>query len=495
MAPRTLPGLGLSGYAPFGETNWNTWTDVNWRTLSALARLTVLDVINALPGAPSDGDIYIMSESAGVSPNTIAVRDNGAWVHIPAVQGWTAYNRATARLLRFSGTLWREVLEDYSATQGTVLFRGAAGWQALAPGTAGQFLQTNGAGANPAWADGSDTSRVAIAGDTMTGALQVPAGTAGAPGLQVGAADTGLFQAAGKLGFAVGGTEVGAFYAAGLGINVVATQPIHVYGTVSYQALFESDAEVDIVVARFSADTAAPSFRGHKGRGTKAAPGQVLAGDTVFQLSGRGYDNGGTPAVRRVGQVVITAASNVTPTSAEGQVRLMASASGSISPTEVVRADVAAGLSMFGANTVIDGNRLLTNRTATLAGLLTGAAGKQQYVSDLGGGGGILHHDGAQWRRTSDGGYQTVSTDATFTLTPLTSPEQTRHTGTLTANRAVTLSTSNAYPGARFRITRTGGGGFTLDVGTGPLKSLATNTWADFVYDGSAWYLSAYGAL
>jgi hypothetical protein len=91
--------------------------------------------------------------------------------------------------------------------------------------------------------------------------------------------------------------------------------------------------------------------------------------------------------------------------------------------------------------------------------------------------------------------YQTIATDAIFTLTPHTSPEQTRHTGTLTANRAVTLSTTNAQTGQTFRITRTGGGAFTLDVGTGPLKSLATNTWADFTFDGTNWYLAAYGAL
>ena len=59
----------------------------------------------------------------------------------------------------------------------------------------------------------------------------------------------------------------------------------------------------------------------------------------------------------------------------------------------------------------------------------------------------------------------------------------------------MTLSTTNAYSGARFRISRTGGGAFTLDVGTGPLKALATNTWGEFVYDGAAWRLGASGAL
>lgn len=46
------------------------------------------------------------------------------------------------------------ILDQISTTHGTVLFRGAADWQALAPGTAGHFLKTNGPGADPEWAAG-----------------------------------------------------------------------------------------------------------------------------------------------------------------------------------------------------------------------------------------------------------------------------------------------------------------------------------------------------
>lgn len=41
-----------------------------------------------------------------------------------------------------------------SAAQGDILYRDAAGWAYLAPGTSGQFLKTQGAGANPVWATG-----------------------------------------------------------------------------------------------------------------------------------------------------------------------------------------------------------------------------------------------------------------------------------------------------------------------------------------------------
>ena len=46
------------------------------------------------------------------------------------------------------------ILDQITTTQGTVLFRGAADWEALAPGTAGYFLKANGAGADPEWAAG-----------------------------------------------------------------------------------------------------------------------------------------------------------------------------------------------------------------------------------------------------------------------------------------------------------------------------------------------------
>jgi hypothetical protein len=43
------------------------------------------------------------------------------------------------------------LLDGISTTQGSILYRGASGWAALAPGTAGLKLTTNGAGADPTW--------------------------------------------------------------------------------------------------------------------------------------------------------------------------------------------------------------------------------------------------------------------------------------------------------------------------------------------------------
>lgn len=43
------------------------------------------------------------------------------------------------------------LLDGISSTQGSILYRSASAWSALGPGTAGNVLSTNGAGANPSW--------------------------------------------------------------------------------------------------------------------------------------------------------------------------------------------------------------------------------------------------------------------------------------------------------------------------------------------------------
>lgn len=93
-------------------------------------------------------------------------------------------------------------------------------------------------------------------------------------------------------------------------------------------------------------------------------------------------------------------------------------------------------------------------------------------------------------------GYNARPSDADHTLTVLSSAgTYEKFTGTLTAARQVTLSTTGAIAGNKFFITRTGGGAFNLNIGTGPLKALAQNQWCIVVYDGTAWYLAAFGSL
>lgn len=85
--------------------------------------------------------------------------------------------------------------------------------------------------------------------------------------------------------------------------------------------------------------------------------------------------------------------------------------------------------------------------------------------------------------------------DASATLTWAVSATTNRWASALTTDKTVTLSTTNAINGARFRIVRTGGGAFNLNVGAGPLKALAANGWCEVEYDGTNWVLTANGTL
>lgn len=66
---------------------------------------------------------------------------------------------------------------------------------------------------------------------------------------------------------------------------------------------------------------------------------------------------------------------------------------------------------------------------------------------------------------------------------------------TLTANRTVTLSSTGAVNGDRFRVVRTGLGAFTLAVGSAKTIPSATAAFVDVSFNGSAWVLTGYGLL
>lgn len=87
----------------------------------------------------------------------------------------------------------------------------------------------------------------------------------------------------------------------------------------------------------------------------------------------------------------------------------------------------------------------------------------------------------------------TLATDAPATITPTASVYQVFHTGTLTADRLLTLTTAGMTSGFTIKFTRTGSGAFNLSAGG--LKNLITNSWCDVVFNGSAWVLTAYGTL
>lgn len=103
---------------------------------------------------------------------------------------------------------------------------------------------------------------------------------------------------------------------------------------------------------------------------------------------------------------------------------------------------------------------------------------------------------GAGAIRINGNGVSADRGDAGATLDPGTDVPTQIWSSNLSADRAVALSTgASSVVGSRFRIVRSGGGGFNLNVGVGPLKALATGEWCEVEYNGTAWILTAYGSL
>lgn len=134
--------------------------------------------------------------------------------------------------------------------------------------------------------------------------------------------------------------------------------------------------------ARYSANNAAAAVTLSKARGTIASPGAVVTNDLVFSLLGQGWETT-TPsfrtAVQLSGAVIAATPSN---TDMQGRWQFFASPAGSVTPTEIMRLDHTSGLGMFGANIIVDANRVFRNRIYTVATLPAGTNGMRTFVSD-----------------------------------------------------------------------------------------------------------------
>lgn len=184
-------GRGATGIAPYASAEiWveaaENFTDLHQgvrfkfitTTIGTVATLhhvslTIEDdgglvVGSATGGSQGDGTVnaegYFVNGTAVVTLSTLALA-SATDVAIASPAG--------NQLLYFNGAAGKWENESLSAlidaaigsTRGAVLYRGASGWAILVPGTTGQFLKTNGAGADPAWAAGASGSTT-LAGDT-----------------------------------------------------------------------------------------------------------------------------------------------------------------------------------------------------------------------------------------------------------------------------------------------------------------------------------------
>lgn len=128
---------------------------------------------------------------------------------------------------------------------------------------------------------GSGAVFVMKAGDTMTGSLRIPNGSASAPSLKMGAATTGLYSVAGRVGVAISGSEI-----VNVNTAVIVTSDNGV-----------TSGEQQLVRAsRGTGGTDAGVFIGYRANGSSAIAGSIRAANSLPLYLG----TTGTPGVLQV---------------------------------------------------------------------------------------------------------------------------------------------------------------------------------------------------
>lgn len=131
--------------------------------------------------SPTALGLYLATDTGALS-----AWDGSAWVAIGAnglvaiADGDVLANISGGSAVPIGNTLSAVLDAVLGTTQGDVIYRGAAGWAALGPGTSGNVLTTGGAGADPAWAvapGGAGTVTSVTAGTGLSGGVITSTGT------------------------------------------------------------------------------------------------------------------------------------------------------------------------------------------------------------------------------------------------------------------------------------------------------------------------------
>lgn len=191
MAARTLPGLGLQGFWALGEDGWKDGMDANLRKLSALCQARINSRQALEPAGATNGDIYLLT--GGANNKKLALRDDGAWVYLDPVEGFTVWDLNTDSELRYDGTNWVDVSSVASSSGGLIVttFTSSGTWTKSTNNPKSVFVEVVGGGGGSSkylssganWGRSGAYARKFIRGSDLaeTISVTVGAGGAGAP--------------------------------------------------------------------------------------------------------------------------------------------------------------------------------------------------------------------------------------------------------------------------------------------------------------------------
>ena len=148
-----------SATLPYAATAGN-FTVAFKKTDATASAITVLaasgeKIDGASSWALSAQNDFVVISSDGVSAWQIVGRSPPA-VSAQTISDKTLLGNVSGSTATPSALTVTQFLDStIGSSQGTLLYRGASTWSALAPGTNGYYLKTQGAGANPTWANAS----------------------------------------------------------------------------------------------------------------------------------------------------------------------------------------------------------------------------------------------------------------------------------------------------------------------------------------------------
>ncbi len=96
MTQFTAPGLGLTSGFTTGEDGWGDEYNADMVKLSVVVHCAVLDRVTDLPGAPTNGDRYLLtgtddSNSVGETNQIAAYSTALGWTYYTPSQGWSVW--------------------------------------------------------------------------------------------------------------------------------------------------------------------------------------------------------------------------------------------------------------------------------------------------------------------------------------------------------------------------------------------------------------------
>lgn len=189
----TITSTGTIGLQSAGVTN---------AYLANMNAYTVKANITSGSAVPTDATVTSVLDTLGSTQGMTLYRGPSSWAALPG--------SGTNTLLSLSGSTSNPAWQTLSymidnaigsaSAQGTLLYRSASTWSALAPGTSGQLLQTGGASANPSW-------KTVTGAGTVT-SVDASGGTTGMTFTGGPITVSGTLTLSGTLGGANGGTGV-----------------------------------------------------------------------------------------------------------------------------------------------------------------------------------------------------------------------------------------------------------------------------------------------